>query len=120
MIKFRDELLKLSSDKYQKFQYKLIPNISNIIGVQIPKIRKFCKNLTEQEKQYYLDEYDKEYLEEVILMGLIICDLKCDINKILSYTKEYVELIDNWCSCDIFCSSFHITKQNKETELIKI
>lgn len=114
MINFRDELLKLSSNKYQKFQCKLVPNISNIIGVQIPKIRKFCKHLTEEEKIYYLDNYNKEYLEEVILMGLIICDLKCDVNRILSYTKEYVKLIDNWCSCDIFCSSFHITKQNKE------
>ena len=114
MIDFRNELFKLSSDKYRLFQTKLVPNVSNIIGVQIPKIRKFCKSLSSEEKDYYLNKYDKEYLEEVILMGLIICDLKTDIDDILIYTKSYIELIDNWCSCDIFCSSFHIADKYKK------
>lgn len=111
MIDFRCELFKLSSDKYRDFQKKIVPNIPNIIGVQIPKIRKFSKKLSYEEKMYFLDISKKEYLEEKILMGFIICDLKLDINDILKYTKEYVDLIDNWCVCDIFCSSFHITNK---------
>lgn len=112
--KFREDLLNLSTDKYKAFQCKLVPNVSNIMGVSIPKIRKYCKCLTDEEKIYYINDYEYEYLEEVILMGLIICDLKLNINETLKYTEKYIKLIDNWCSCDVFCSSFHIAGQNKD------
>lgn len=112
--KFRKDLLNLSTDKYRTFQCKLVPNVSNIMGVSIPNIRKYSKKLTDDEKMYYINNCDYEYLEEVILMGLIICDLKLSIEEILKYTEKYIKLIDNWCSCDIFCSSFHITNQNKD------
>lgn len=113
MIDFREELYKLSSSEYKEFQQKLVPN-ANIIGVKIPKIRKYAKGLNEEEKEYYLKKYSKEYLEEIILMGLIICDLDTNIEDILNYTKSYVDLINDWCSCDIFCSSFHITNKYKD------
>lgn len=112
--KFREDLINLSTDKYKTFQCKLVPNVSNIMGVSIPNIRKYCKSLTYEEKIYYINNYDYKYLEEVILMGLIICDLKLPIEETLKYTEKYIKFIDNWCSCDIFCSSFHITNQNKE------
>lgn len=111
--KVREDLLNLSTNKYKNFQCKLVPNISNIMGVSIPNIRKYSKGLTYDEKLDYINNYDYEYLEEIILMGLIICDLKLPIEEILKYTEKYINLIDNWCSCDIFCSSFHITNQNK-------
>lgn len=114
MINFREDLLNLSTDKYKAFQCKLVPNVSNIMGVKIPDIRKYSKGLTYEEKVYYINNYDYEYLEEIILMGLIICDLKLSIEETLKYTEKYIKLIDNWCSCDIFCSSFHIAKQNKD------
>lgn len=114
MINFREDLLNISANKYKEFQSKLVPNVSSIMGVSIPDIRKYSKKLTDEDKLYYINNYDCKYLEEVILMGLIICDLKLDIEEILKYTEKYINLIDNWCSCDIFCSSFHITNQNKK------
>ncbi len=114
MINYKNELQLLSDEKYRIFQSKLVPNVNNIMGVKIPKLRSFINKLSKNEKLDYINNYDCKYHEEILLKGLIICSIKDDIEKILSYTREYISLIDSWDTCDIFVSSFHITKLNKK------
>ena len=41
----RNELFKLKDDKYKEFHSSLCPGVDNIIGVRVPVLRKYAKEL---------------------------------------------------------------------------
>ncbi len=43
MNNLKDKLFELSDEKYKKFHSGLCPNIDNIIGVRLPKLREIAK-----------------------------------------------------------------------------
>ena len=47
-IEIKKHLLKLADKKYQEFHNKLCPNTNNIIGVSVPVLRKYAKDLIQQ------------------------------------------------------------------------
>lgn len=113
MINVRKELFSLKDDKYKDFQGKLLPNIDNFIGVRVPLVRNLLKKMSDTEKLEYINNYECKYLEEYLLKGLIISNLK-DVNKVIKYMDEFVPLIDNWEVCDTFIISLKIVSKNKE------
>ena len=114
MYDVREILEDLADEKFKDFSSKLIPTNSNIMGVKIPQLRTIAKNMPEEDRQPYIDHYNCEYLEEVMIKGLLIGQLKGDIQEILSYVEEFIPSIDNWSVCDCFCSGLKVTKKNIE------
>lgn len=98
-------LLKEHSDeKYQKFNQKLLPGVDNILGVNMPTIRKIAKRYYNDEKIYeYIENLDSNIHEEMMIKGLLIAQGKID-NRIY-YVEEYAKEISNWSICDSFCAS---------------
>ena len=47
MNNLKDKLFELSDEKYKKFHSGLCPNIDNIIGVRLPKLREIAKEILE-------------------------------------------------------------------------
>lgn len=86
---------------YQVFVSKGVPTNRPILGVRIPKIREIAKTVPKTEIPQILKE-SPVALEEVLLRGILISRL--NYNDMLVYFDSQVALIDNWCSCDIFCS----------------
>lgn len=117
MEAIQEKLKSLATEKHKKFQEKLIPNITNILGVKTPELRKLSKELLKFENPLEYLKIEKEYFEEIVLEGLIIGGIKIDIQKKLEIMKDYIPKIDNWATCDIFCSSIKDTKKNKESVL---
>ncbi len=66
--KIKKELLSKSDEKYREFHSGLCPGTEGIIGVRIPILRKYAKDLA---KEYEIKELilhiDEEYYEEIML-----------------------------------------------------
>ena len=115
-IEIKKHLLKLADKKYQEFHNKLCPNTNNIIGVRVPVLRKYAKELIQQyEIKNLLSNIDNEYYEEIMLQGMIIgLSKEKDFNVIKDYIKDFIPKIDNWAVCDGFCAGLKITKKYKK------
>ncbi|WP_438350549.1 DNA alkylation repair protein [Paenibacillus sp. FA6] len=110
----RVQLLELAEEKYQKFSAALIPNISNVMGVRIPELRKLAAKIAKGDWRTYLEHAENEYFEEKMLQGMVIGYVEMDIVERLSYVAVFVPKIDNWSVCDSFCAGLKFTKTNKE------
>ena len=55
------KLYEMQDLKYKEFDSSLCPTVDNIIGVQVPKLRKIAKQLVKEEKKEYLDLENIEY-----------------------------------------------------------
>lgn len=112
----KKKIFELSDEKYKEFHSKLCPGTNNIIGVRVPILRNYAKELfNEQTWKETIKQIDDEYYEEIMLQGMLIgLAKKEDINNILQYVEKYVPKIDNWAICDVFCAGLKITQKNKK------
>lgn len=112
----KKKIFELSDEKYKEFHSKLCPGTNNIIGVRVPILRNYAKELfNEQAWKETIKQIDDEYYEEIMLQGMIIgLAKKEDINNILQYVEDYIPKIDNWAICDVFCAGLKITQKNKK------
>lgn len=114
--KIKKKLLELSDEKYKNFHKGLCPGTENILGVRVPILRNYAKEIfKENDWKQTIKQIDNEYYEEIMLQGMLIGQAKNeDINVILEYIKNFVPKIDNWAVCDIFCADLKITKKYKK------
>lgn len=108
----REKLFELADDKYKEFHSGLCPNTNNIIGVRVPILRNFAKELIKQvEYKEYLENALDDYYEEVMLQGMVIGHIKIGIEEKLEYIAKFVPKIDNWAVCDVCCAGFKDAKK---------
>lgn len=115
MIKqeIKQKLYELSDEKYKKFHSSLCPNIDSIIGVRVPILREFAKELYKNYSLEELGQIDDEFYEELVIQGMIIgFQTKEDINIVLKQIENFVPKINSWAVCDTFCAGLKITKKN--------
>lgn len=140
----RDDLYKIAEPEYQLFSSKLLPGVDNILGVRLPKLRKLAKQVEKEYGAAYLDaaleklqdentaaddreNFHGEYMEEVLLQGMVIGNLKVQtensshrktavysLEQIQDYIRKYIPKIDNWSTCDSFCAGLKIAKEYPE------
>ena len=116
VISIREELLKLSEDKFRKFTQNLIPGVDNILGIRTPILREISKKIADNPKwkNYVLYE-EMEYFEEFMLQGMVIgLKRKENFDDILKLTEKFVPRINNWSVCDCFCTDLKIVKKHQE------
>ena len=110
----KQQLLELADEEYQQFSSALIPNISHVLGVRLPELRKMAKKIAREDWKAYIQQAESEYFEEIMLQGMVIGYVKTDIDEILRYVADFVPKIDNWSVCDSFCTGLKFTKTNME------
>lgn len=108
----KNRLFEMSDEKYRDFHSKLVPDKSNILGVRMPKLRAYAKELAKNPDVLAFQE--DFYYEETLLRGMIIGYMKADAETRLKYISEFVPKIDNWAVCDSFCSTLKFAGKNKE------
>ena len=114
MENLREKLYKLSDEKYKKFHSALCPNVDNIIGVRIPKLREIAKEIAKENPIEFLEKYNCEFYEEKMVYGLVIGYMKAEFEERLKYIDKFVPMIDNWAICDSCCATYKFTKKNLE------
>lgn len=111
----KEKLFELADQKYKEFHSGLCPGTDNIIGIRVPILRNYAKELTkEYEIKELLKQIDNQYYEEIMLQGMLIGLEKEDFKMIQSQIEEFVPKIDNWAVCDVFCAGLKVTKKHKE------
>ena len=109
--------LKEKADiKYKEFHSGLCPNTDNILGIRVPVLRQYAKELLKKyDYEFLLQNTDNKYYEEIMLQGMIIgLSKEKDFGKIEKYIIEFIPKIDNWAVCDVFCAGLKITKKYKK------
>lgn len=113
--KIKQELLEMQDLKYKEFNSSLCPNTDNIIGIRVPVLREYSKQLLQKyDWKCLLKQIDNQYYEEIMLQGMIIGIAKMSINETLDCLKKFIPKIDNWAVCDICCAGLKITKKYKK------
>ena len=106
-------LAQNADDYYRDFIMRGIPSERPFIGVRIPKIREIVKSIPYEEITGLLDATPVAF-EEVLFRGMLIARLP--YQSVLKYFDSQVNIIDDWCSCDTFCSEIRpiIKKQRND------
>lgn len=123
---FREKLAYYADDSYREFSQKGIPTERPFIGVRIPQIREIANDISPKFYDSFL-KTEPVAIEEVLARGMVICRLpyeeilalqKAFNNK--SYFDSQIDIIDNWCTCDIFCSGIAKQIKNHRAEFLDL
>lgn len=116
MIKqeIREKLYQMQDLKYKKFHSSLCPNVDNIIGVQVPKLRELAKELSKSEFRKYLELDDITFYEEKVIQGVLIGISNLSIEETKTYLEKFIPKIDSWAVCDVVCSSLKIANKHQD------
>lgn len=119
---YYENLLSLSDEKYRHFTAKLTPGIDKdtIIGVRVPVLRKFAKDIISSEKEkmeLFIEDLPHSYYDENNLHSLILSEMK-DPDVLIFYIDKYLPHLNNWASCDLL--SPKVFKENKDVLLKNI
>ena len=100
------QFLKENQDpEYREFHSKLLPGTENIMGVRLPILRKFAKQLAAQAWKDWFEQADDQWYEETMLRGLVVAYARMDCEERLKYVRKFVPDINSWGVCDCFCST---------------
>lgn len=111
----KDKLKENADEGYIEFSKSLAVGNDECkrIGVRIPILRKYAKELSKKyELDFLIENVDEEYYEELLLKGILIGEYSnLEWNDLEKYIRYYVPRIYDWCLCDTFCSSLKIVKK---------
>lgn len=111
----RRKIEELADEKYKEFHTGLCPNSNEIVGVRVPDLRKFAKEIVKNEnvEEYLQNALDNSY-EEILLQGMVLGSWKTNIEEFCTYLKKFIPKINSWAVCDVSVTGFKITKKNME------
>lgn len=95
MISVKKFLKENGDTTYADFNKKFITTKYQIIGVRIPLLRKFAKELEPE----YIELGENLTHEEILLYGFSAGNFKTDEEQ-LEYLQNILPYIDNWATCD--------------------
>ncbi|MBR4508593.1 MAG: DNA alkylation repair protein [Elusimicrobiaceae bacterium] len=107
-------LQKNADKKFQKFSTTLTPNAQNIIGVKVPIVKQYAKELTKQNITLKDITLKNDIFEEIMLEGFLIAYGKTDFETFVKEIKNFVPKINNWAHCDLFCSALKRIKKDED------
>lgn len=133
----RNQLEQAAEPDYQEFQAKLLPGVSGILGVRVPKLREMAKWIAKADAHTYLHEMNRSIqnskacglncenpsdgicaelcYEEKMLYGLVIGYAKMDDAQRKEWLDLFVPVIDSWGVCDSCCLTYKwMKKQSKD------
>ena len=121
-------LANSADDDYRNFSMKGIPSERPFIGVRIPLIREVVAKVPSEKIAEFL-AVEPVAIEEVLARGMLICRLSYEEmvapHERLhggSWFDSQISYIDNWCTCDNFCSGMcrKIRKHQEEFLELKV
>lgn len=108
-------LVKYIDNDYKKFHERICQTNYEIMGIKIPVLRKIAKKLLKVfSYEEILDNLNTNIYEHIMLQGMIIANVKVNYERKIQLINNYLNKIDNWGICDVFCSELKFVKKNKK------
>ena len=110
MTEIQKFLFSQYDKKYRDFTLPLMPTVDEktVIGVRLPILKKYAKDLDEKSKNDFLDSLPHEYHEENILHAFILSNIK-DYDLFVKRVDAFLPGVTNWSVCDTLCNK-HLNK----------
>lgn len=116
----RQHIFFLKDEKYREFHGGLVPGEDTMIGVRVPVLRQYAKELY---REYdgpggsLIELIGDDYYEEIMLQGMIIgLQKKIGMDELFRQIDGFVPKIRNWAVCDVFCAGLkQVKKYPQET-----
>ena len=114
MNAIKEFLLANQDIKYRDFTLPLLPNIDKnaFIGVRLPIIKKYAKELDESSKKEFLNSLPHQYHEENLLHAFILSNMK-DYDEFINKVNIFLPFVSNWSVCDSICNK-HLNKHKSQ------
>lgn len=114
--KVKKDLLELADKEYKEFHSNLCPGTNNIVGVRVPILRNYAKELIKEKNlEELLQNIDNEFYEEIMLQGMLIgLEKNITFDDLIKYLHKFVPKIDNWAVCDVCCGGLKVIKKYKK------
>ena len=118
--KIKNKLLSLADHKLLEFEKSLNMKSENEsvkqLGVRVPLLRSYAKELSKQyDLEYLMTNIEEEYYEELMLKGFLIGSYKnLTCLEFQKYIQYFVPKIFDWGICDTFCASLKLAKKYPE------
>lgn len=117
MDELRVALADDADEKYREFNKKIIPSKRPFVGVKIPKIREIIDKIPTSLYAEILNT-SPVTVEEVLARGMIIA--KLPYAEMVKNFDSQVEIIDDWCTCDTFCSAISKSVKKHRAEFLRL
>lgn len=110
MTDIQQYLLSQADQKYRDFTLPLIPNVDEktFIGVRLPILKKYAKELDNNQREELLNSLPHQYHEEYILHAFILSNIK-DYSEFVKRVDAFLPFVTNWSVCDTICTK-HLYK----------
>ena len=107
MEKIKEYLLSNQDIKYRDFTLPLMPTVDEktFIGVRLPVLKKYAKDLDVKTRNDFLNELPHEYPEENILHAFILSNIK-DYDEFINEVNVFLPFVTNWSVCDTLCNKY--------------
>jgi len=116
MINIKKFLKDNSEFDYANFNHKFITTQYNILGVRLPQLKKFAKEIEPD----YIDLDQNLAHEEILLYGFAAAQFKTEDEQ-LEYLQNIIPFIDNWATCDcIVCALKKLTGEKTYAYFCKL
>jgi 3-methyladenine DNA glycosylase AlkD len=106
-------LMTWAEPQFRAFSMSLMPGVSHVLGVRLPKLRKLARELARGDVDRYLQEASDATFEEIMLQGMVIGYAANDLPKTLARIQKFVPKMDNWSVCDSFCGTLKFVEKNR-------
>lgn len=107
-----DNLKRQADSSYRDFSMKICTSEHHFLGVRVPQIRKNASQVPKDKIEEFIAFSPANY-EAVLLRGFLIARLP--YTQMLSWFDSQLEYVDDWSTCDIFCSAIgKAIRKNKE------
>jgi len=111
LIDYRRMLQENAEPEYAAFSSKLIPGKEGIMGVRIPVLRDIARSIVKDDWETFLQDTPENF-EEEMLRGLVIATAPMDTERRIVLTESHLDIIDNWSTCDSFCTSWKVPRKD--------
>lgn len=110
----RAQLEAWAEPKLSSFSAGLIPGEKCVLGVRLPKLRSYAKELAKGDWRAYLANAKDDSMEEAMLQGMTLGYIKEEFAVIEPYLTAFIPKITNWSVCDSTCASLKVAKSEPE------
>lgn len=106
-------LRSIANEKYKNFSKSLVPGDFEMLGVNIPTLKKIGREIYRGDYESFLSTDDSGIFELAFLKGQVIANIK-DPDEYEKWFLWYIPSITNWSLCDSFIAASKVIKKDEE------